>query len=184
MIGIKLPSLFRMAATTEGSVGLTAWSTAEQLPLRRRTEREPLPAPDQCTCGLAPAGEGAAYNEEAFHYLLEVERKRFEASNQPFVLLLVDLTRHVGQGDRMIAVIGAKVFVSLTRSLRDTDMIGWYRQGRIIGALLTHLGDAPVADVSGQMAKRVTRAFGSDLPREIARHLKVRLFQPLARSHR
>src|SRR5258705_3194143 len=101
MFGIKqIPSLFRVAATTtEGSLGLTApWSVADLRPFRRRTEERADHA-SSCTCALSLTANGAAYNEEAFRYLLDVERERFEASNQPFVLLLVDLTRHLGQGD-------------------------------------------------------------------------------------
>lgn len=182
MFGFKqIPSLFRMAATTEGSLGLTAsWNLAEHLSFRRRAEREAPAAADQCACGLALAGNGDVYNEEAFRYFLDIERQRFEVSSQPFVLLLVDMTRHLGQGERMTAVIGAKVFSTLKKSLRDTDMIGWYRQGHVIGAVLPHVGDAPVVDVSRQMADRVSGALRSDLPRGVARHLKVRLYQPMA----
>jgi hypothetical protein len=181
MFGIKqIPSLFRIAATTtEGSLGLAApWSVAEQRLLRRRSEQELRAVADQCSCSLALTGNGDAYNEEAFRYLLEVERKRFEASNQPFVLVLVDLTRHLGQGERMTAAIGAKVLASLTRSLRDTDLIGWYRQGRTVGAVLTHLGEAPLADVSQHMTERVRRALRTGLSKNVTRHLKVRLYQP------
>ena len=186
MFGIKqIPSLFRMAATTEGSLGLTAsWNLAGQLSLRRRAERDATAATDQCACGLALAGDGEVYNEEAFRYFLGIERERFAASSQPFVLLLVDMTRHLGQGDRMTAVIGDKVFTTLKRSLRDTDMIGWYRQGHVIGAVLPHVGDAPVVEVSRQMADRIRRALRTDLPKGIARHLKVRLYQPMAGTKR
>lgn len=181
MFGIKqIPSLFRIAATTtEGSLGLSApWSVADLRLFRRRTEPAIAADAGQCMSGLALTSNGAAYNEEAFRYLLGVERKRFEASNQPFVLLLVDLTRHLGQGDRMTSAIGAKVLASLTRSLRDTDMVGWYRQGRVIGAVLTHLGDGPLDEISQHMTGRVTRALRTDLSKNVARHLKVRLYQP------
>jgi|SRR6185436_1255710 hypothetical protein len=186
MFGIKqIPSLFRLAST-QGSVGLTpAWSVAPPQRLRRAAE-ERVTAPaaiagDECTCGFALAGHGAAYNQEAFRFLLDIERKRFEASGEPFVLLLIDhRDRRAGSG--INSAIGAGVFASLTGSLRDTDVIGWYRQGRVIGAVLTHLGDAPVVDVSRQMADRVTRALASDLPNELARQLRVRVYQPQARQ--
>ena len=180
MIGIRqIPSLFRMTAITGGNIGLPAWDLAEQLSLRQGAEPEPHSASDQCLCGLALTGHGDAYNEEAFHYLLAVERKRFEHSSRPFVLLLVDLEQRSGQSDRMDPIVGARVFAGLAHSLRDTDVVGWYREGRVVGAVLTHLGDASVADVSRQMAERVTQTLGDGLPDEIARRLKVRLYQPL-----
>lgn len=186
MFGIKqIPSLFRFASM-QGSVGLTpAWTVAPQRRVRRATEAQEaaqhvVVAGDECSCGFALAGHGAAYNEEAFCFLLDIERRRFEASGEPFVLMLIDhRDRRTGTG--IDSAVGARVFASLTRSLRDTDVIGWYRQGRAIGACLTHLGDAPVVDVSRQMADRVTRAFVADLPNELAGQLRVRVYQPQAR---
>jgi hypothetical protein len=181
MIGVRqIPSLFRMSAIAGESIGLPAWSLAEQISLKRRAEPEPHSASDQCSCGLAMAEHESAYNEEAFHYLLAVERKRFEHSSRPFVLLLVDLRGRSGQPARMDPAQGALVFAGLARSLRDTDVIGWYREGRIAGAVLTHLGDASITDVSRQMAGRVTQTLRNDLPEAIACRLKVRLYQPLA----
>src|SRR5207248_10164060 len=48
---------------------------------------------DRCTCGFAVEGAEHSYNEEAFRYFLELERKRSQLSNRPFLLLLVDLRR-------------------------------------------------------------------------------------------
>ena len=75
-----------------------------------------------------------AYREEAFHYFLELERKRCEAAHRPLVLLLID--RETG-GAEIDAATSAKVFSIVSRSVRDTDFIGWYREGRIVGAVLT-----------------------------------------------
>jgi hypothetical protein len=98
MIGIRqIPSLLRMTAITDGSIGLPAWGLAGQLSVRRGFEPSPAPhsASDQCTCALA--GHESAYNEEAFQYLLSVERRRFEHSSRPFVLMLVELEEGAGQ---------------------------------------------------------------------------------------
>jgi len=181
MIGIRqIPSLFRMTAITDGSIGLPAWGLAEQMSLKREFEPAPPPHPgsEQCSCALA--GHDSAYNEEAFQYLLSVERKRFEHSRRPFVLMLVELEEGADQPARIEPALGARVFSGLTRTLRDTDVIGWYHEGRIAGAVLTHLGDASVPEVSRRMAERVTRTLRDHLPAEIAHRLKVRLYQPLA----
>ena len=188
MFDIKqLPSLFRLASA-QGSVGTAAWNVAPQRRIIRReaddqvAANQAVVAGDDCSCGFALAGHEAAYNEEAFCFLLDIERRRFEASAEPFVLLLIDHRDRRRTGTGIAGALGARVFTSLTRSLRDTDVIGWYRQGRIVGAVLTHLGDAPVVDVSRQMADRVSRAFVTDLPNELARQLRVRVYQPQARQ--
>jgi hypothetical protein len=180
MFGIKqIPLLFRMAATAEASVGVSTWSITAPFPARRKPDV--IAIPEQCTCGHALTGNAAVYNEEAFRYLLDIERKRFEASLQPFVLVLVDLTRQAGHSERMPGGLSSKIFATLTCTLRDTDVIGWYREDRAIGVVLTHLGDAPVAEITQSMSARITRALGRHLPGETGRRLKVRLYQPRAR---
>lgn len=178
MIGIsRIPSLFRIAAISDAGVGVPAWNLAGRLPRRRRAEAAAAAVSDPCSCALALAGHGEAYNEEAFQYLLSVERKRFERSNQPLFLMLVELDSQRGQAS-MDAPVAAKVFAGLGDLLRETDMIGWYREGRVVGALLTHHGDAPIANVSRLVSDRVTRTLRSHLPGHVADRLQVRL-QPL-----
>src|ERR1043166_1949489 len=150
MIAIRqVPSVFRMAIT-DGSVGLSIENIAGRLPLRRKAEPGSHSRSDQCACGLALTVHGDVYNEEAFRYLLAVERKRFERSNQHFVLVLAELEHGPEQTDRMDAAVSARIFAGLTRALRETDVIGWYREGRVAGAVLTHLGHASLADASRQ----------------------------------
>jgi len=180
MIGIRqIPALFKMTAITGGSIGLPAQGLAAQRPLKQRAEPEPHSASEQCACGLALAEHESAYNEEAFHFLLGLERKRFEHSSKPFVLMLVELEGRSGQTLPLDPANGARVFAGLARTLRDTDVIGWYSEGHIAGAVLSHLGDASIAHVSHLMAERVTRTLRDDLPEEVAARLKLRLYQPL-----
>jgi hypothetical protein len=181
MIGIRqIPALFRMTAITGGTIGLPALGLAAQLSFKPRAEPAPHSA-DQCACGLALAEHESAYNEEAFHFLLGVERKRFEHSSKPFVLMLVELEGRSGQTLPIDPADGARVFAGLARAVRDTDVIGWYSEGHIAGAVLSHLGDASIAHVSRLMAERVTRTLRKDLCEEVAGRLKVRLYQPLTR---
>jgi hypothetical protein len=181
MIGIRqIPSLFRLTAITGGSIGLPTWGFADEVPLNESAAPQTHLASDQCSCGLALSEHASVYNEEAFHFLLGVERKRFEHSNRPFVLMLVELERRTGRRARIDAAVGARVFTGLASALRDTDVIGWYREERIAGAVLSQLGDASITEVSRQMAERVTRILRNDLTKGIGRRLKVRLYQPVA----
>src|SRR5438874_13506322 len=56
---------------------------------------DPTDEPLDClTSGFAlQDGECEAYNEDAFQYFLEVERKRCEPSNRPLLLVLIELRR-------------------------------------------------------------------------------------------
>src|SRR5262245_43132476 len=129
------------------------------------------------SCDLArDLGSDTAYNQEAFRYFLGHERKRSELSNRPFLLLLVDLQSTQTTG-RIDPVIANKLFVGLVQCLRDTDVIGWYHEGRVAGAVLTHVEDAADVDVSEEIRGRVSVALRTELPSEIGAGLTVRVYQ-------
>jgi hypothetical protein len=137
-----------------------------------------LDAPaDHGSCDLArDLNSDTAYNQEAFRYFLGHERKRSELSNRPFLLLLVDLQSTQTSG-RIKSMIANKLFVGLAQCLRDTDVIGWYHEGRVAGAVLTHVEDATEVDVSEEIRGRVSAALGSALPSSAAAGLQVRVYQ-------
>jgi hypothetical protein len=132
---------------------------------------------DHGSCDLArDLGSRTAYNEEAFRYFLANERKRSELSNRPFLLLLVDLQRPPVNG-RIESPIAAKLFAGLADCLRDTDVIGWYHEGRVAGAVLTYVEEATSRDVSGEIRARVTMLLRASLPSSTAARLQVRVYQ-------
>jgi hypothetical protein len=132
---------------------------------------------DHGSCDIArDLGSGTAYNQEAFRYFLAHERRRSKRSNRPFLLLLVDLQQQQMNG-RLEPSVAAKLFDGLSEGLRDTDVIGWYHEGRVAGAVLTHVEDASSTDVSGEIRGRLTSLLNASLPRAIAARLQVRLYQ-------
>jgi hypothetical protein len=132
---------------------------------------------DSGACDIArDLGSGTAYNQEAFRYFLAHERRRSERSNRPFLLLLVDLQQQQLNG-RLEPSVATKLFAGLSEGLRDTDVIGWYHEGRVAGAVLTHVDDASSTDVSGEIRGRLTNLLTAGLPRAIAARLQVRVYQ-------
>jgi len=133
---------------------------------------------DQCSCGVALEGRiGPAYNEEAFRYFLEIERKRSLLSNRPLFLLLVDLRATPGMNGHIGAAVSAKVFGGLSLCLRETDFIGWYREGQEIGAVLTQRAETPSTDASVHVSQRVSALLCKGLPAGVAGNLQVRVYQ-------
>ena len=121
-------------------------------------------------------GDGCsqAFNEEAFRYLLGVQRKRSERSEQPFLLLLVDLETQPEGLRRIDPALARKLFAGLCRALRETDLIGWYSDGRIAGALLTEREADVWADDARIVTQRVTETLAEILPPPVARRVRVR----------
>jgi|SRR5438094_889185 len=134
---------------------------------------------DRYSCGFAlQDGSGEAYNEEAFQYFLEIERKRSEISNRPFLLMLIEFNRHAaGVNPEIDVVTAGTLFSILRRCLRETDFIGWYREGRVAGAVLTQHGQPDRDDrfevVRGRVGEALEKHFSPDRPRR----LQVRVYQ-------
>lgn len=131
---------------------------------------------DRSSCSFALEGQpGQAYNEEAFWYFLQIERRRADRSLRPFLLLLVDLKQQASVG--IDPAVGAKLFSALSACVRETDFIGWYRGGRVAGAVLTQLADTPGTGISQVIVQRVSGTLRVHLPREIASSLQVSVYQ-------
>lgn len=56
-------------------------------------------------------------------------------------------------------------------------MVGWFREGRVAGALLTQPGEAAATDVADLVCEKVRRSLQDSLPSQLIRHLDVRAFR-------
>ena len=101
-------------------------------------------------------------SQELFARMLFVERKRTERSSRSFVLMLLESTRLLKlEGDHHAL---EKVLLALSRSTRDTDTKGWYKQESTIGVIFTELGaDADGRVVADALLTKVTKALSSSL---------------------
>jgi len=91
------------------------------------------------------------YNEQIFRCLLNSESKRSERSGRSFKILLIYSTDKQGLIVQMHRDVVDTVVKALFRSLRETDFIGWYLKGRIVGGVLTVLGQ----DSAMEMSRRI-----------------------------
>ena len=115
-----------------------------------------------------------AYSEAAFRYFLALERKRAERSGRALLLLLVDLN---ADGEAISEGVSQTLFAGLGQCVRDVDFIGWYRHGRVAGAVLTQGSESPALEASEHIAARVSDLLRRQLPASTARSLTVRVIQ-------
>jgi hypothetical protein len=133
---------------------------------------------DRRSYGVSLEGRlGQAYNEDAFRYFLQIERKRAARANRPVLLLLLDLRDQPANSPRIDPVLAARLFSGLWRCLRDTDVVGWYREERVAGAVLTQVDEGPRSEVTRVARERVITALCHDLSADVARRLRVRVYQ-------
>ena len=77
--------------------------------------------------------------QQLFTRMLWLERKRTERSSRRFVLMLLEPGRLLKAADKEKTL--AKILSSLTQTIRDTDITGWYKDGATIGVIFTEVDD-------------------------------------------
>ena len=84
-----------------------------------------------------PTVERIPLDEETFRGMIAIERKRTERSKAPFLLMLLEAVNDESANKNRTTL--RKVISALLSSSRDTDLIGWYQEGVIVGAMFTGL---------------------------------------------
>ena len=79
---------------------------------------------------------GHVYNEAAFHYFLAADRSRVQRTPRSMMLVLVSLRLSPGRSELLTDAIASPLFAGLAAGVREVDFVGWYRQGRVAGAVL------------------------------------------------
>jgi hypothetical protein len=131
---------------------------------------ESVPAPAVIRVGVA----GHTYNEAAFRYFLEADRKRVDRSERSIILLLVSVRREPGRSSPLKDATASALLAGLGAAVREVDFVGWYRQGRIAGAVLPQTPGAP-RELRDVIAKRILTSLAKFVPAADARHLHVRV---------
>ena len=106
-----------------------------------------------------------------------MERARAERANYRLRLLLATLEPVPGRPIQIPRASAARLFDGLRLSLRDTDIMGWYRQDHVAGAVLSAPADAPGWETPGPVEQRVGEGLRRRLPAKLAGSLRVRVVQ-------
>lgn len=102
------------------------------------------------------AGERLPLDEETFMRAIGVERARTERSKTPFALMLLETVSHDEPGRNTTAL--DSVLAALLSSSRSTDIVGWYKERTIVGAMYTGL---VVDDRNSALCTILDRAVGT-----------------------
>jgi lipopolysaccharide/colanic/teichoic acid biosynthesis glycosyltransferase len=93
--------------------------------------------PDEFPHKRTPATATEVFEQEAFHRMISLERKRSERTQRPFVLLLMDT------GRSLPAVKNGRILLELLAALasvtRETDVMGWYQWNSVVGVMFTEI---------------------------------------------
>jgi lipopolysaccharide/colanic/teichoic acid biosynthesis glycosyltransferase len=123
------------------------------------------PSPGRSTSRLVSGDhDDLAYRllpAEGFVRALCLERKRAERSRRPFLLVLLDPGAPTDSAadnplEKAIPALGA--------SLRETDVLGWYPPGHVLGIVCAELGGADRATALGRLRAKLTAVLQETLP--------------------
>jgi lipopolysaccharide/colanic/teichoic acid biosynthesis glycosyltransferase len=118
-----------------------------------------------------PAILRGAFDEQAFLRMIAIERKRTERSKEPFLLMLLE-DRGPDAGECNIGVL-EKIVEALLTSSRETDVIGWYKDGSIAGVLFTGIVEEEKSEVLNIILKKVTDLLREKLPFDATEHISI-----------
>lgn len=117
------------------------------------------------------AGVREALNEQTFLRMIAIERKRTERSKDAFLLMLLEDRRPDVSKSAEKAL--EKIVAALLTSSRETDVIGWYKEGTIAGVLFTGIVEAEKAEVLNIILTKVTTLLREKLPFEATEHISI-----------
>lgn len=112
----------------------------------------------------ASFGKREVLNQEAFDRIIAMERKRTERSKQPFLLMLLEDTRP--QGSRNNGGPLDSLLPALLSSIRETDVIGWYKNRTTVGVMYTGLVTHDKNEALSMIHSRVSATLGESVTPE------------------
>ncbi len=114
--------------------------------------------------------------EELFTRILRLEQRRTERSGNPLLLMLLDAGTTFQTEQRAEGF--QKLVSALSSSIRETDIIGWYKDDSVVGVILTEIGVANKSAIQAAVLARVSAALHSNLDLEQINkiHISFHLF--------
>jgi lipopolysaccharide/colanic/teichoic acid biosynthesis glycosyltransferase len=123
------------------------------------------------TLGSNLVKRAALLQEESFHGRLTLERRRAERSRNSFVLMLLDAGSFVEtETSRRLM---SQVVSVLLKSTRETDLVGWYKNGVVLGVIFTETSPDFKDSIGEILRSKIVNALQDELSREATSNLVV-----------
>jgi lipopolysaccharide/colanic/teichoic acid biosynthesis glycosyltransferase len=117
------------------------------------------------------AGGREVLNEETFKRTIAVERKRTERSSEPFLLMLLEAGNH--QGSEKDGKVLDNILSVLLLSIRETDVIGWYKDRSTVGVMFTGLAGNDKNSILSVILSKVSTTLGAQLPSDQVGQVRI-----------
>lgn len=104
--------------------------------------------------GLGAVEDLDLASESEFRRAIRREKGRTERSQSPFILMLVDAGTVLAERPKLLGVLSA----AIRRSARDTDYVGWYATGSVLGVIFTEVNRTAVVQQAETLLERTRQA--------------------------
>jgi hypothetical protein len=117
------------------------------------------------------------YSEPVYQDLIHREFKRSERSGHRCRILLIYRTNTQKRAVPFRSELADKTISVLSGTCRDTDYIGWYREGWILGVLLTALRPDSGGDGCDRVMARLMENLGGGVSSTDGHSLQIRMLE-------
>jgi hypothetical protein len=107
--------------------------------------------------------------ESVFHSMLTLERRRAERSRKPYVLMLLDANQENGAAEGILR----EAIDIIVASKRETDLVGWYRLGAILGIIFTEVSLEGNTSITETLRTKIETAFIKHMGKERASRIAI-----------
>lgn len=114
------------------------------------------------------------YDEKSFNAMLARERKRTERSKRQFIL--VTLSRSEIPAGENGKNPYHRILSTLSSSIRDIDVLGWYKTGLVLGIIFPEIDDTSKGMATSSILGRVKTNLAANLTREEREKLEVSVY--------
>lgn len=118
-----------------------------------------------------PTGRDAVLKEEIFHAMLTLERRRAERSRKPFVLMLLD--SHLIRENGLHAMVVETLISAVSEATRETDLVGWHEQGKVLAIIFTELNLEGTAPITAVLHSKMLKALEHNLDHSLVSRLVI-----------
>src|SRR4029077_4910475 len=101
--------------------------------------------------------------------MLTLERRRAERSRKPFVLMLLDANLENGNAEQILS----QAVEIVVASKRETDLVGWYKRGAILGIIFTEVSLEGKLPITETLHSKMETAFVKHLGRDRAARIAI-----------
>jgi len=111
--------------------------------------------------------------ENIFHKLVGLEARRTKRSGKAFILMLLQEDCVLGADTPDQKAMLSGIIAGLSRSTRETDLLGWYGPGKVLGALFTEVESERRDSIAPILRAKISKALNDQMGFAIASTIQL-----------